>query len=182
MVGYGSSQFPPPDDPVTLDGTHLGVRCHIHHGGFPTPKQDECIGDAVHFHPHMQIQTKASYPSLFSTIFLIRHVHLWFHQAEGQANEITFTMMTGRLSIPASRSIENDNTLESVVCGLLVIFVESYAGRPTHHLEFVLQNLYSIPFYPPLPSKLQCQSKGESSIFLTSGSGNGKDWCLVYEG
>jgi hypothetical protein len=85
------------------------------HGGFPTPKQDECIGDAVHFQPHMQIQTKASYPSLFSTIFLIRHVHLWFHQAEGQANEIILTMMTGRLSIPASRLIENDNTLESVV-------------------------------------------------------------------
>jgi hypothetical protein len=118
------------------------------HGGFPTPKQDECIGDAVHFQPHMQIQTKASYPSLFYTIFLIRHVHLWFHQAEGQANEIIFTMMTGRLSIQASRLIENDNTLESVVCGLLVIFVESYAGRQTHHLKFILHSL--CPPFPPL--------------------------------
>jgi hypothetical protein len=31
--GTGAPSFPPPDHPVTTDGTHLGVRCHIHSWG-----------------------------------------------------------------------------------------------------------------------------------------------------
>ncbi len=38
-----------------------------------------------------------------------------------------------------------------------MIFVESYAGRQTHHLKFILHSLLSALSYPffPLPSKLQ---------------------------